>query len=154
VPATKSVTVLSIPRDLWVDIPGDGTIQGPNRINAAFDDGPDLLIQTIEQVLHIPINHYVSINFNGFQSMVDALGGITMDFPTEVRDAYSGLHVTTTGCQLVNGATALELVRARHLQYVNANGYWTVDGLSDFSRIQRQDAFFRAVLAKLNTSLS
>ena len=154
VPATKSVTVLSIPRDLWVDIPGNGNIQGPNRINAAYDVGPDLLIQTIEQVLDIPINHYVSINFNGFQSMVDALGGITMDFPTPVKDSYSGLNVSTVGCQLVPGTTALELVRARHLQYKNANGYWEYDGLSDFSRIQRQDAFFRAVLAKLNTSLS
>ncbi len=154
VPATKSVTVLSIPRDLWVDIPGNGNIQGPNRINAAYDVGPDLLIQTIEQDLNIPINHYVSINFNGFQSMVDALGGITMDFPTPVKDSYSGLNVSTIGCQLVPGTTALELVRARHLQYKNANGYWEYDGLSDFSRIQRQDSFFRAVLAKLNTSIS
>jgi LCP family protein required for cell wall assembly len=154
VPATKSVTVLSIPRDLWVDIPGNGNIQGPNRINAAYDVGPDLLIQTIKQELNIPINHYVSINFNGFQSMVDALGGITMDFPTPVKDSYSGLNVSAIGCQLVPGTTALELVRARHLQYKNANGYWEYDGLSDFSRIQRQDSFFRAVLAKLNTSLS
>ena len=86
-----------------------------NRINAAFNNGPDLLIQTIEQDLHIPVNHYVSVNFDGFQGMVDALGGITMNFPTEVKDSYSGLDVSQTGCQLVPGPTALELVRARHL---------------------------------------
>ena len=70
IPGQKEVYILSIPRDLWVDIPGHAAgISGMNRINAAFNNGPDLLIQTIEQVLHIPINHYVSVNFNGFQGM-------------------------------------------------------------------------------------
>ncbi|MGH9091682.1 MAG: LCP family protein [Acidimicrobiales bacterium] len=149
VPATKEVWMMSIPRDLWVDIPGTGPDSGTNRINAAFNTGPDLLIQTIEHDLGIPINHYVAVNFTGFQAMVNALGGITMDFPTPVKDAYSGLDVTQTGCQQVDGATALELVRARHLYY-QATGEWQYDGLSDFSRIQRQDAFFRSVLTKLS----
>ena len=155
-PAAKTVTVLSIPRDLWVHIPGDVSgISGMNRINAAFNSGPDLLVQTIEQDFGIPINHYMAVNFPGFSGMVNALGGVTMDFPTEVRDQYTGLHVTTTGCQVVNGTTALELVRSRHLSYLSSNGYWEGDGLSDFSRIQRQDSFFRAVLAKVNqTSLN
>jgi LCP family protein required for cell wall assembly len=155
VPATKSVTILSIPRDLWVDIPANtGDIQGMNRINAAYNVGPDLLIQTVEQVLHIPINHYMAVGFPGFSGMVNALGGVTMDFPTEVRDSYTGLDVTTPGCQLVNGTTALALVRSRHLEYKNSNGYWESDGLSDFSRIQRQDAFFQAVLEKVNSSIT
>ncbi len=154
-PATKNVTVLSIPRDLWVDIPGNVSgISGMNRINAAFNSGPDLLVQTIEQVLDIPVNHYMSVDFPGFSGMVNALGGITMDFPTEVKDQYTGLDVITTGCQVVNGTTALQLVRSRHLYYMNSNGYWEYDGLSDFSRIQRQDAFFRAVLAKANASVT
>ena len=152
-PAAKTVTVLSIPRDLWVDIPGDVTdISGMNRINAAFNSGPDLLIQTIEKDLDIPVNHYASVDFPGFSGMVDALGGVTMDFPTAVKDQYSGLDVTTTGCQVVSGTTALELVRSRHLYYMNSEGEWEYDGQSDFSRIQRQDAFFRAVLAKLNAT--
>jgi hypothetical protein len=58
--------------------------------------------------------------------------------------------VTTTGCQSINGTVALQLVRSRHLYYMNSDGYWTYDGNSDFSRIQRQDAFFRAVLAKVS----
>lgn len=149
-PAAKTVTVLSIPRDLWVDIPGNSSVSGMNRINAAYDSGPDLLIQIIEQVLGIPVNHYMAVNFPGFSGMVDALGGVTMDFPTAVKDQYTGLDVTTPGCQVVSGTTALELVRSRHLYYKNSNGYWEGDGLSDFSRIQRQDAFFRAVLEKLN----
>jgi LCP family protein required for cell wall assembly len=154
-PAAKTVTLLSIPRDLWVDIPGnDNNISGMNRINAAYDAGPDLLVQTIEQVLGIPVNHYVSVGFDGFSGMVNALGGITMDFPTPVKDQYTGLDVTTTGCQVVNGQTALQLVRSRHLYYKNSEGEWVYDGLSDFSRIQRQDAFFRAVLAKVNASIT
>jgi len=154
VPATKSITILSIPRDLWVDIPDNSSdIKGLNRINAAFNSGPDLLVQTIEHVLHIQVNHYMSVGFQGFNGMVTALGGITMNFPTEVKDAYTGLNITTPGCQVVNGTVALQLVRSRHLQYKNSDGYWEYDGLSDFSRIQRQDAFFRAVLAKVNTSL-
>lgn len=154
-PAAKTVTVLSIPRDLWVDIPdNDSGISGMNRINAAYDSGPDLLIQTIEQDLGIPINHYISVDFPGFSGMVNALGGVTMDFPTPVKDQYSGLDVTTTGCQVVNGTTALELVRSRHLYYMDSDGSWEYDGLSDFSRIQRQDAFFRAVLAKVNGSIT
>ena len=154
-PAAKTVTVLSIPRDLWVDIPGNESgISGMNRINAAFNSGPDLLVQTIEKDLGIPINHYMSVNFPGFSGMVNALGGITMDFPTAVKDQYTGLDVTTTGCQVVNGTVALQLVRSRHLYYMGPNGYWEYDGLSDFSRIQRQDAFFRAVLAKVNASIT
>jgi LCP family protein required for cell wall assembly len=150
-PAAKTVHILSIPRDLWVDIPGNGPNSGLNRINAAYDSGPDLLVQTIEKDLGIPINHYMSVDFPGFSGMVDALGGINMDFPTEVKDQYTGLHVTTTGCQTINGTVALQLVRSRHLYYMNSDGYWTYDGNSDFSRIQRQDAFFRAVLAKVST---
>ena len=153
VPATKTITVLSIPRDLWVDIPGNVSgVSGYNRINAAFNSGPDLLVQTIEQVLHIPINHYMSVDFPGFSGMVNALGGITLAFPTPVKDAYTGLDVTSVGCQVVNGTVALQLVRSRHLEYVDSNGYWQYDGLSDFSRIQRQDQFFRAVLQKVNAS--
>ncbi len=154
-PAAKTVTMLSIPRDLWVDIPGnDSGISGMNRINAAYDSGPDLLIQTIEQDLGIPINHYMAVDFPGLTGMVNALGGVTMFFSTPVKDQYTGLNVSTVGCQVVNGTTALELVRSRHLYYKNANGYWEYDGLSDFSRIQRQDAFFRAVLSKVNSSIT
>ena len=101
-----------------------------NRINAAFNSGPDLLVQTIEKDLGIPINHYASVGFQGFSGMVNALGGVTMDFPTEVKDQYTGLDVTTPGCQVVNGTTALQLVRSRHLYYKNS----TASGSTTASR--------------------
>jgi LCP family protein required for cell wall assembly len=146
VPKTHQVEMLSIPRDTYVPIPGSG---GSNRVNAAFNTGPSLLVKTIQQDFGIPINHVVVANFPGFEGMVNSLGGISLDFPDPVRDPYSGLNVPTTGCQTVNGKTALALVRSRHLYYWK-DGAWSYDGMSDWSRIQRQQAFFHAVVNKLN----
>jgi anionic cell wall polymer biosynthesis LytR-Cps2A-Psr (LCP) family protein len=81
--------------------------------------------------------------------MVNALGGISLDFPYPVRDPDSGLNVTTVGCQSVSGTTALALVRSRHLYYFK-DGSWNYDGMSDWSRIQRQQAFFHALINKAN----
>lgn len=144
VPATRQIEMLSIPRDTYVPIPGTS---GSNRINAAFNTGPGLLVRTIEANFGIPINHVVIANFPGFEGMVNALGGLSLDFPYPVRDPYSGLSVTTTGCQTVNGTTALALVRSRHLYYFES-GSWHYDGMSDWSRIRRQQAFFHALLDK------
>ena len=146
VPATHQVMMMSIPRDLWVNIPGSvPDVSGMNRINAAFNNGPNLLVETIEKDLGIPINDFAEINFPGFQGMVGSLGGIYLNFSVPVKDAYSGLNIAKTGCQLVSGAQALALVRSRHLYYYE-NGTWNADVQSDFSRIQRQDVFFRAMI--------
>jgi len=147
VPTTRQIEMLSIPRDTYVPIPGTG---GSNRVNAAFNTGPSLLVQTIQENFGIPINHVVVANFPGFEGMVNALGGISLDFPYPVRDPDSGLNVATVGCQTVNGTTALALVRSRHLYYFKG-GSWKYDGMSDWSRIQRQQAFFHAVLNKANS---
>jgi LCP family protein required for cell wall assembly len=155
VPATHHVYLLSIPRDTYVNIPGKiPNVSGPNRINVAFDTGSaSLLIETIEDVFHIPIEHYVSINFEGFADMVNALGGIYLNFSVPVKDHVSDLDVTKTGCQLVNGTTALALVRSRDLEYETPSG-WQPDVQGDFSRIRRQDAFFRAVIARANSEFT
>jgi len=146
VPKTRQIEMLSIPRDTYVPIPPTGA---SNRINAAFNTGPSVLVKTIQQDFGIPINHVVVANFPGFEGMVNAIGGISLDFSDPLRDQYSGLSVNTVGCQTVNGATALALVRSRHLYYLK-NGAWNYDGMSDWSRIQRQQAFFRAVINKVN----
>jgi LCP family protein required for cell wall assembly len=153
-PVTRQVRLLSIPRDTWVNIPGNVTnISGPNRINAAFNNGPSLLVQTINDTFHIPVTYYAEVNFPGFSGMVNALGKIYLDFRYPVKDAYSGLDITQTGCQAVNGTQALALVRSRHLYYYT-NGAWNYDGSSDFSRIQRQDAFFRAIVFRLRGAVT
>lgn len=148
VPATRKMEMLSIPRDTFVTIADSGGTE--NKINAAFNTGPDQLIATIEQDFHIPIHHYAYANFVGFTDAVRALGGVYMDFPDPVKDLETGLRVNKTGCQFVSGTEALELVRSRELQYYE-NGTWNLDGLSDFSRIRRQEAFFHAVIQKVNS---
>jgi LCP family protein required for cell wall assembly len=154
VPALGEVQLMSVPRDTYVDIPGNvPNISGDNRINASFNSGATLLVQTIEQSFHIPINDYAEVNFPGFEGMVNAVGGIGLDFAYPVRDAYSDLNIANTGCQLVSGAQALALVRSRHLYYYE-NDAWQEDYGSDWSRIQRQDAFFRALLPKMRTIAS
>ncbi len=148
-PATKSIQVLSIPRDTLVSMVGPnvssfGTF---NRINSSFNgpQGPNLLVETIEKNFGIPINHVVQVDFAGFQGAVNALGGVYLDFNYPARDAYSGLDITTPGCQLLNGTQALAVARSRHYEYY-ADGYWQSDGSSDFGRIHRQDAFLKALI--------
>jgi LCP family protein required for cell wall assembly len=139
-------SILSIPRDLFVPLPPHSMVGSVGKIDAALNDGPEHLVEAITNDLGIPIHHFVSINFDGFQHVVDDLGGLNMSFPAPLHDSYSGLNITTTGCQHLNGAAALALVRARHLQY-EQGGRWLDDPESDLSRIRR-DHEFLAVLAK------
>ena len=146
VPATGQASVLSIPRDTVVTVAGNTSSVGRyNRINATYDVGPDQLVQTIEANFGIPIEHVVQVNFAGLRGAVDAIGGINVNFPYPAKDAYTGLNVTQPGCQLLNGGYSLALARSRHYEY-ERNGYWQFDGTSDFGRIQRQNAFLRAVI--------
>jgi LCP family protein required for cell wall assembly len=142
----RGATILSIPRDLFVPMPPHSLVGSAGKIDAALNDGPEQLVEAITNDLGIPINHYVSINFDGFQHVIDALGGINMNFPLSLRDSYSGLNIVNTGCQHLNGAAALAVVRARHLQW-KAFGRWFDDPQSDLSRIRR-DHEFLTVLAK------
>ena len=125
--------LLSLPRDLKVDIPGNGT----NRINAAFVfGGPDLLVQTVQDNFGIPIHHYVEIDFGGFARVVDSLGGVTKTFDNPARDLKSGLDVPA-GVVVMDGETALAYARSRSYQE-KINGEWvSVDG-SDIGRTHRQ----------------
>ena len=68
-------------------------------------------MKTITDNFGIPINHVVQVDFSGFQDAVNALGGIYLDFPYPAKDTYSGLDITTAGCQLLNGAQALAVAR-------------------------------------------
>jgi LCP family protein required for cell wall assembly len=147
-PSTKSIQVMSIPRDTVVSmLPPDSAQYGTyNRINSSYNTGADQLVKTITANFGIPINHVVQVDFSGFQNSVNALGGIYMNFPYPAKDAYSGLNITTPGCQLLNGAQALAVARSRHYEYY-ANGYWHFDGTSDFGRIQRQDVFLKGMIS-------
>lgn len=144
-PNLPQAALLSIPRDLWVDIPGHNS----NRINTAnyFGDlaqegyGPILAMQTVAGNFGIPVHGYVRLDFNGFVALVDALGGIEIDVPqTIVDEAYptSDYGYTTiviqAGRQRMDGETALIYARTRHAG-------------TDFDRSQRQQQILRALLA-------
>jgi LCP family protein required for cell wall assembly len=102
--------LMSIPRDSLVPIPGHGT----TKINAAFAyGGPKLLIQTVENLTGIRIDHYVEIGFGGFVNVVDSVGGITICPSHAMNDKLANLHVKK-GCQHASGRVALAYARSRH----------------------------------------
>ena len=159
-PQAGTASTLSIPRDTFVtlsDIPASTGLSPQNKINAAFNNGPDPLIKTIESTFGIPISHYVVINFFGVEDAVNALGGINMNFPYEARDRdcstgvcynNSGLNITHTGCQTLSGYEALALSRSRYYQYYDPQNGWTWDPTADLGRIERQNLVISATIDK------
>lgn len=145
-PKTQQAALLSLPRDLWVDIAGGG--QG--RINTALAlGGPERLIQTINQDFGIPINHYAMVDFQGFEALVKAVGGVPIYFNFPSRDQATGLFQYETGCQVLSGQQALAFARSRHFEISRNNlKSWQEDPTSDFGRVTRQQQFIRAALKK------
>jgi LCP family protein required for cell wall assembly len=144
----ETVSILSVPRDLYVVIPG----RGRDRINTAFvygsqgnnpAGGADLAMQTVEYNLGVPIDHYMMIDFNAFIRSIDALGGITVDVPYDIYDptypsmnyGYDPLYIEA-GTHEFDGATALKYARTRHQD-------------SDFFRARRQQQVLLAVRDKV-----
>jgi LCP family protein required for cell wall assembly len=125
--------LISIPRDSYVDIPG----HGHNKINAALAyGGASLLIQTVENVTGLKIDHYMGIGFGGLVAVVNKIGGVQICLKTAINDSYSGVHLSA-GCHNLNGNQALAFVRDRH-------SFAT----EDLQRIQDQRAFLSALLKK------
>jgi len=140
----KKAMILSIPRDLYVPIAGTS---GSNRINTAFDNGAQRLVDTIQQDLGIKINHYVQVDFVGFQSIVNSVGGVDIYVPAPARDKLSGLNLKTAGCAHLDGFQALAWARSRHFEEFE-DGRWQTDPTGDLGRIQRQQDFIRRMLKK------
>jgi LCP family protein required for cell wall assembly len=129
IPANRSkVTVASIPRDSLVSIPG----HGKNKLSESFRfGGPSLLVQTVENLTSVRIDHVVILDFAGFKNITDELGGVSVDVP---KTAGAG---AATGPQQMDGATALNYVRQRQ----NLPG-------GDLDRVRRQQNWIRAVTLK------
>ena len=145
-PAAEKAALMSIPRDLSVPISRSASTN-PQRINTAFERGPDVLIATIRDQLGIEIDHYAQVDFNGFRGIVNAIGGVTLYFPSPVRDKVSGLDVARPGCVKMDGNAALAYVRSRNFQYQDG-GKWRFDPTADLGRIERQQSFIRRVIGK------
>ncbi len=135
-------TMMAIPRDLFVTIADTGS---SGRINAAIQGGPARLVRTIEANLGVPVHHFVAVDFVGFVGLVDALGGVTIDFPHPAFDRKSGLDVGQAGPQNLDGPQALAYVRSRTYTEI-IDGAEVVDRRSDLGRVERQQDFLRAVL--------
>jgi len=105
----QAATMVSIPRDSYVDIPGYGS----DKINAAFaEGGPPLLAQTVEMATGMRLDHYAEVGFGGFGAIVDALGGIEVCPPDPIADPLAGIDLPA-GCQTLDGRNALGYVRSR-----------------------------------------
>jgi len=144
-PKKTNAQILSFPRDLWIPIAGT---RSKSRINTAHAKGEQVLIDTIEQNFGVPINHYVEVDFVGFEKLVDAVGGIPMWFDNPVRDKRTGLSISNTKCQVLDGDQARKFVRSRYLEYQTADGTWHSDGTADLGRITRQQVFIRRAVSK------
>ncbi|KEO83577.1 hypothetical protein EL26_09195 [Tumebacillus flagellatus] len=137
-PDTKQVSVFSIMRDTYVDIPG----VGKSKINAAFaDGGPELLIDTVQNFLKIPIHYYVATDFEGFAKIVDAIGGIDVNVPEDFVHADDGIYDINLkkGQQHLNGQQALEYVRFRGTPR------------ADFDRTERQREVIKLIAEKMKS---
>jgi LCP family protein required for cell wall assembly len=147
----ERVDLLSLPRDLWVPIAGTG---GRERINTAYSEGRQQLIDTIQQDFGFPVNHYVEVDFRGFKALVEAIGGIPMYFDTAMRDLRSGLWISGRGCVRLDGEQALALARSRELQYLDED-QWVSDPTGDLGRITRQQILvLKAVEAAVDLDLT
>lgn len=128
-------TVVSIPRDSYVPIPGHGN----DKINAAFAiGGRALLIQTVEQATGLRLDHYAEIGFSGFAGVVDALGGVTVCLDTPIDDPLAGVDLPA-GCQELDGRNALGYVRSRDTPR------------ADLDRMVNQRKFMSALLRRVSS---
>jgi LCP family protein required for cell wall assembly len=136
VPPSGPAALISLPRDTYIaDIPG----YGPAKLNAAFaGGGAPLLVDTVEQLTGLTIDHYVEIGMGGVTDVVDAVGGVNLCWEADVDDPDSGM-VWTAGCHDVDGTAALAFARMRK-----------ADPTGDIGRGLRQRQLVGAVMDKVN----
>jgi polyisoprenyl-teichoic acid--peptidoglycan teichoic acid transferase len=140
-PVSRTAGILSIPRDLWVNIPGFdyGKINTAYYLGVLYDlpgGGPGLAVQTVEALLGVDINYYAQVDFSAFENFIDQIGGITVDVPYEQTVDPIGPHNTVTlpqGVQQMDGPVALAYARNR-----DTFG-------SDFDRADRQQQVVMAI---------
>jgi LCP family protein required for cell wall assembly len=125
--------LISIPRDSYVPIPGNGE----NKINAAFAfGGPGLLAQTITEATGVQIDSYIETGLGGFAKITDAIGGVDTCLPAPISDPFAGIDLPA-GCQTLDGAQALGLARSRK-----------TDAMGDLARVARQRAILSAIITQ------
>lgn len=135
VPASGPTAMISLPRDTYVEVPGEG----PSKLNAAFAwGGAPLLVQTVEGLTGLTVDHYAEIGMGGVAQLVDAVGGVSLCYDGDVDDPDSGM-VWTAGCHDVGGPAALSFARMRK-----------ADPDGDVGRALRQRQLIGAVMGKVS----
>ncbi len=147
-PRQQKGYLVSFPRDLEVDIPD----KGESKINAAYNDGPQKVIDTLKANFGIDIHHYLEVDFEAFRGIVDAMGGVSVYLDTPARDQISLFEIPPPfgrafdpGCYVLDGRNALGYVRSRNYeQFIEGEG-WVETGADapDIHRIERQQTFMR-----------
>lgn len=134
-PANGPTAMISLPRDTFVEVPG----HGPAKLNSAFAwGGAPLLVQTVEGLTGLTVDHYVEIGMGGVSHLVDAVGGVNLCYDGDVNDPDSGM-VWTAGCHDVDGVTALAFARMRK-----------ADPQGDVGRALRQRQLISAVMGRIS----
>ena len=154
-PATKTIQVLSIPATRWSPC-SHRTPNSSARTTASTrrtTRAPTSWSRPSPPTSEFRSTTWCRSTSPASRPRCNALGGIYLDFPYPAKDSYSGLDITTPGCQLLNGTQALAVARARHYEYYS-DGYWQYDPTSDFGRIERQDVFLRALIAEAKSKVN
>lgn len=139
----STIALTSIPRDLWIDIPGFET----NRINSAYGYGEGVLVDTVQTSLGIPVHHYIEVDFNSFKAIIAAIGGVEICFEYPTRDSNTGLNIPEPGCSVLDPVQSLAYARSRYFEEFK-DGKWQTDGRADLGRIERQQQFFETAVSR------
>ena len=118
-PAAKRTLIVSFPRDLWVEHPRS---TGMAKINSAFNGsggGAERVIKTLEQNFGFNINHYLEVDFQSFEGIVNAIGTVPVYVPHPARDKFTGFIAVNAGCYHLDGYDALQWVRSRHIEFLD-----------------------------------
>ena len=148
--------MVSLPRDLYLPNP---CTQRYTRINAGlggckgYASGPELLSLMVGDYTGIHVDHFARVDFNGFEKVVDALGGVEICVDYAVRDAKSFLDLPA-GCSRADGFQALAWVRSRRTQELVDGAWRTIPGVSDFTRQRKQQDMLFKIVGKLNSFAS
>jgi len=133
----RSATIVSLPRDAWVPIPG----RGRGKLNAAYTKGPSRLVATVEGFTDVRIDHFMVVDFTGFRDMTDAVGGVDFEVTQTVRSIHGKKILYEKGMRHFSGTEALDYVRQR---YGLARG--------DLDRMANQQRFLSALMSKALSS--